>query len=175
VKPTILLDMDGVLVHNNQRFLDLLNKKFGTSYAKTDIKDFHYSCFSYNQRSYLYSLWNGPDIYDDAELGQKEMKVIEKLRSLGRVVACTAPLEGHIQGKYRWLRKHFDKMDIIIAHDKTMVRGDFLVDDAIHNLDVFPGTPICYTQPWNLDWQGYRVDSFQEIPSAITHHLKATP
>ena len=164
-RPTILLDMDGVLVHNNQKFLDKLNETFGTRYKRDDITDFHYSNFSYEQRNYMYHLWNQPWVYDHAELGQEEMKAINELRKMARVVACTAPLEGHIQGKYRWLRQHFDKEDITIAHDKNLVKGDILVDDAIHNLQQFDGHTIVYTQPWNLDWLGNRVERFSQIPT----------
>jgi 5'(3')-deoxyribonucleotidase len=161
---TLLLDMDGVLVHNNQNFLERLNETFGTSYEKEDVADFHYSMLSREQRSYMYNLWNQPWIYDDQELGQAEMAALEALRARVRVVACTAPLEGHIKGKYAWLRRYFHKRDITITHSKDLIRGDFLVDDAIHNLDAFPGTPICYTQPWNLDWLGNRVENFTQIP-----------
>jgi len=169
----ILLDMDGVLVHNNQMFLDSLNKTFGTEFQKHHILDFHYSMFTPEQKSYMYNLWNQPWIYDKAELGQEEMKAINELRGLGRVVACTAPLEGHIQGKYRWLRQHFDKQDITICHDKNLIKGDVLVDDAIHNLDTFDGHTVCYTQPWNLNWIGSRVERFSQLPlviKALTHN-----
>jgi 5'(3')-deoxyribonucleotidase len=170
-KPVVLLDMDGVLVHNNQHFLDRLNEAFSTSYKSEEIVDFHYSMLSKEQRTYMYNLWNQPWIYDNKELGQHEMAALETLRSMCRVVACTAPLEGHIKGKYAWLRKYFDKNDIIITHSKDMVKGDILVDDAIHNLDSFPGIPVCYTQPWNIDWIGNRVESFNQIPTVVQEIL----
>lgn len=165
MKPIVLLDMDGVLVHKNQVLLDQLNEKYGTEFEKHDILDFHYNFMSHAQKNYMYHLWNQPDIYDDYELAQEDMLALDALRSFARVMVCTAPLEGHIQGKYSWARRYFGKNDIVLTHDKAMVRGDILVDDAIHNLEAFPGKAITFTQPWNLHYDSIqRVDKLSQIP-----------
>ena len=125
----------------------------------------------------MYHLWNHPNLYDNTELGQEEMRALEAMRSFAEVVACTAPLEGHIQGKYKWRRRHFKKGSIVITHDKSLIRGDILVDDAIHNITAFPGSTIIYTQPWNMHHDSIngssRVESFSQIPQVALDILTA--
>lgn len=95
----------------------------------------------------IYEYLSDPDLYDDAKLIDGASDGIKKLRGMGfRVVFLSSGIH---PGKAKLLRKHGllgdDDRDIIIAHDKSLVMGKYLVDDAPHNIDAFTvGTGILF-------------------------------
>ena len=170
-KPIILLDVDGVLVNHNARHLDALNETYGTSYAYSDITDFHYSFMPQHHRDALYNLWHAADLYDHDVIHEVQMEVIGGLREIGRVMACSSPLEGHISSKYRFLLRYFDRRDIVLTADKSLVGGTILIDDGPHNIKAFPGHGIIFDQPWNQGVKAPRARTFEDIGPLVQDYL----
>lgn len=77
---------------------------------------------------------------------------------------CTKPLEKNPwcrDDKGRWLRRHFPMLEdkLIIAPDKSLVRGTALLDDAIKPewIDRAVWAPIVFSAPYNGEdsqWDG---------------------
>jgi 5'(3')-deoxyribonucleotidase len=156
----ILVDCDGCLTDHNRVFLSRVNAAFGTSYAYEDISEFDYEkCIGKEAAAYLYQMWHSDDLYDDTEPEPGALEALEKMRELRRVVVVTSPMAGHVRSKYRWLRRYFERDDIYIGTDKTLIKGCVLVDDGPHNLAAFPGPAIVYDRPWNR--------KVREIPRAM--------
>ena len=61
--------------------------------------------------------------------------------------------------------------DIIICKDKWLIKGDILIDDAIHNLEKFSGYKVLLTAPHNKlikeDDTIFRATNWQQIYSYI--------
>ena len=58
--------------------------------------------------------------------------------------------------------------DIIICHDKSLIRGDVLIDDNPNNLHDFPGVSITFAKPWNQqDLTFFRSNNWQQIEEYI--------
>lgn len=174
----IALDMDGVMCEEPQNeHIVRLNAEFDTKYTLEDITDFEYSMLTHQQRQFLFGLdcWHREDLYDKVPMSAEKLEIIKKLRELGRVIALSSPLEGHIKSKYRWLRKSFDRKDIFLASDKTLVKADVLVDDCLDNIFTWPGEyAIIYDQPWNRNQDGVafypRAHTFYDVYDIIKHH-----
>lgn len=69
---------------------------------------------------------------------------------------CSKPLDANTScasDKVAWVKHHFPKMHgrLILAPDKSLVHGDFLLDDAPKPkwFDRATWVPIVYTQPFN--------------------------
>lgn len=174
--PIVLLDMDSVLVEHNFRHIEKLNEFFGTAYTPEDIVDFKYEGFEEEEREFIFEQWERPDLYDNDELSQAQLDVIDNLREFARVVVCTSPMAGHIASKYRFLLRYFDRHDIIMASAKYLVSGgDVLVDDAPHNIRDFSlytdGHAIIYDKPWNQGIFGPRAYEFEDIGVLVTSAL----
>lgn len=45
-----------------------------------------------------------------------------------------------------------NKSNVIIAKDKTMIKGEVLIDGFSESFKHFSGLSICYSQPWNKDF-----------------------
>lgn len=172
MKPIILLDVDGCLISSNNRILDHLNSKYGTSYKYDEIVDFSYpNITDPEHKAEIYRFWS-TDAYTGRGPNPGALEALEDLREVGRVLALTSPMDStdHITGKWKWLREvcSFDCKDIIITPTKNLVFGHYFVDDHITNLtgwhDSWYQMPIVLDRPWNryskdpniiraLDWR----------------------
>lgn len=171
-RPIVLLDMDGVMVNHNQRHLDLLNEEFGTAYTYDQITDFEYSFLTSEQREFIFTCWKQQDLYAHDALTKDQLEVIDGLREIARVVACSSPMEGHIRSKYAFLTRYFEKHNIVLTRDKTLVGGDILVDDAPHNIKSFPGHAIVFDQPWNRGLCCHpRARTFEDIGPLVQDYI----
>jgi 5'(3')-deoxyribonucleotidase len=78
----------------------------------------------------------------------------DRLRMRGEVVVVTAPYESAklwTHERLAWLKTHFEvpKKDVVFCKRKELVRGDVLIDDALHNAQDFPGPVLLIDRPWN--------------------------
>lgn len=108
---------------------------------------------------------------------------LDALRAAGHeIVLITArgypPLREAIElATVEWLERHGLPHDrLIFDHDKTCVRTDVFLDDAVHNYDALAEAglrPVLYTQPYNVDHPGERVDDWAGF-LAIVEELATT-
>lgn len=162
--PLILLDCDGVLVESNADNLERLNEEFGTNYEFEQITSFSYDFMEDEEREFIYEeCWGRGDLYEDAELSGHQQRVLRLMREIGEVAVVSSPMAGHIESKYRFLARYFDRERIVLASDKSILRGDVLIDDGPHNIEPFPGETIVYDRPWNRGVNGRRAYSFAGI------------
>ena len=169
-EPIILLDVDGVLVDLQEENIARLNLLFGTSYTKDSVVEFDYSNFPDEHREFLISLWYEVD-YSKCFLTPTQLETIDGLRTLGRVVACSSPLVGHADSKLEFLHRYFDRRDIALARDKSLIQGEILIDDAPHQIQSFPGHVIIFDQPWNTLVPGPRAYEFDDIGPQVISYL----
>lgn len=171
---TYLVDMDGVLFDYAGGF----EKKWNTMYP--NLQPFN----SKTQKNF-YIENNMPEEYkslieqiaDSDELFFAELSPIEgalegllKLAEKNPVYICTSPNTKNdycAYGKIKSVRKHLGDEWVrrtIVTKDKTMVRGDYLIDDKPEITGSFPRswTHILYDQPYNrhiqteyrFNWKG---------------------
>ncbi len=99
------------------------------------------------------------------------VEALHKLQKMGHHVRlCTAPLREYqhcVPEKYAWVEEHLGRQwirNIIITKDKTMVRGDYLVDDRDQTGIMSPTwEQIVFDQPYNRKKNGRRIKSWDEF------------
>jgi len=83
---------------------------------------------------------------------------VEAIRDLGcELVIVTTPYEAAqlwTHERIAWLRSHFEieKRDVVFCKRKELVRGEVLIDDALHNAESFAeagGRVLLLDSPWN--------------------------
>lgn len=100
------------------------------------------------------------------------LDALNELAIHNEVFICTSPISTYqhcVPEKYEWVEKHLGKdwvKKIIVTKDKTVVRGNFLIDDRpkIDGLDNPSWEHILYDQPYNrsvhnkcrLTWDKYK-------------------
>ena len=112
------------------------------------------------------------EIFFDADIHEGARKFFYDLKEIGFVHIVTYQPYGKEIPTLRWLDKFALKYDAIsFVLDKTQIKGDVLIDDALHNLqaEAKSGTslPITINRDWNTTWDGWKFDTFDEIVDFI--------
>jgi len=185
-KPIILLDMDDVLAQCMQRLIELVNERFSLSIKKEEVRDFYLEKEVQRIRPEL--TWQEicaplrePDFFRNLDIMDGAQEGVERLSKLGEVVIVTSTpvaLTGAnaFTDKFLWLEANFPsrftEKDIIFTKRKELVTGDVLIDDAPHNVAVYPGKAIIFSAPWNRHLFGRpRAENWEELPDLCSKVL----
>jgi 5'(3')-deoxyribonucleotidase len=186
-EPTILCDVDGILLDFTSTYLQLVEEMFGRKHHESELHSFNYH-ESIVSKSEDRAIWARIEktpglVLNSIPLYEGSMKFLSQLRDIGRVVACTSPASAlWTAERATWLREkaHFDRKDIVIASDKSLVVGNYLVDDHFDNVHAWSaaksraaddGLGILLSRPWNIkhsmDYVGVRAHDYSEVLRAI--------
>lgn len=171
----ILIDQDGPLADFEQGFLDIWQKSFPDEFfiPLSERKTFYMrQQYPPHLTKKVDSVYTAPNFFINLKptVGAKE--AINKLIATGHDVRiCTSPLSRYeycVLEKYQWVEKHFGRdftKRIILTKDKTMVRGDILIDDKPKIDGIFKPEweHIIFDYPYNqeitdkrrLNWQNW--------------------
>ncbi|KAF0249631.1 MAG: 5'(3')-deoxyribonucleotidase [bacterium] len=135
----ILIDQDGPLADFEQGFLNNWQNLFpGEFFIPLEERKTFYMRQQYPAHliEKVDSIYSAPDFFRNLEPTKGSIDAINSLIELGHDVRiCTSPLsryENCVLEKFEWVEKHFGReftKKIILTKDKTMVRGDLLIDD----------------------------------------------
>lgn len=110
---------------------------------------------------------------------------IQLLRLMGhRVVFVSSCTPDTIDAKLRWLKRYgflnpasrFEP-DFIAASEKSLVRGDVILDDKLETVEEFPGMAWLVSQPQNgfVKTHRPRLAAVAHAPAAIQRWLDESP
>jgi len=172
----ILVDMDGVLCDFEQAFLDCWRTSFPEKpFIQIPDRRTPYLSDQYPPEEYdnIYKMWQRPRFFADLPEIPHGVAALKEMDAMGwDVRICTSPMRRYehcAPEKFEWIEARFghawvDK--IILTRDKTMVRGDILIDDMPNIKGSYPTlyTHIIYDQPYNrevthrprLTWANWR-------------------
>jgi len=157
----ILLDMDDVLADFDGEFFTRWRAQYPDKpyIAKEDRKIFGLDEeYPPELKDLVKSVYTAPGFCKSLPPIPGSLEAVLEMKQEGHdVFICTAPLskyENCVLEKYEWTEKHLGRewtKKIILTKDKTLVRGDFLIDD---NPDIKGiATPsweyIIFDQPYN--------------------------
>lgn len=150
---TILVDIDSTLTNFGEMLLLANNQLYDTHYGYTDITSYDWFDQTFNnpwKPTYYQCFWN------TVEVNPAAVTAIERWVKLGhQVYLCTASHFNDMLGyKIKRTLEPFNhelinERNVIIAQDKSVVRGTIMIDDYEENLNNFNGIKVCYSQPWN--------------------------
>lgn len=137
-RETILVDMDGVLADYERGFLDEWRKRHpDKSYIPLEERMTFYVRDQYPQeyKGLIGELITSKGFYLNLPVMEFAKEGLEKLSKKYEVLICTSPLSDYkncVGEKFEWAEKNLGEewpMKIIVAKDKTLVRGNYLIDD----------------------------------------------
>lgn len=171
----LLVDMDGVVVDYLSAALGCINEVCNTTYTPKDVQ-------SYDLRKllpdkikddfqYLLSNWIR---FDELDPIPGSIETLEKLREAGHeiVLVSAAERDSHTE-KLTWVGQNLPWLtdhDVIFTHQKSLIRGDVLLDDHPRHLMQFHatgGTAVCFDQPYNQSYRGIRAEGWP----AFMHYI----
>lgn len=166
-KPRICLDMDEVIADTYAKFIQLYAEQFGRTplpaeYHGKKIYDLP-GAKGLRKRMYNEGFFRDLPVMDNA------IEVVAELQENYDVWITTTATEFRncIIDKYDWLGEHFPFIpwkNFVFCGDKSILRGDYMIDDKAKNLAPFPGKKILFTASHNVfETDFVRVDNWLEV------------
>jgi 5'(3')-deoxyribonucleotidase len=184
-----LVDVDEVVAALLPAWLDRYNRDFNDSVKPEAITGWDVREFIKPEAAErMYEYLDTPKLYDSVQPIEGAVEGVMILRARGhRVTFVTSAMNGHAGAKLRWLQKHGllpagkkVEADYIECSDKSLIRGDVLVDDRPKNIDEFKGGTILFAQPHNASYSGrevLRACNWDDVLRHVEYYaeLKANP
>lgn len=153
-KPVLLIDQDDVLAEYITGVVKAFNKKYGTHFEPNQCTSWDLiSIFGEEIKTVMHE----PELFRNLEPVPDAIKTFERLykSNLFEIYIVTAAHPRSVEAKYEWLKKYmpyFPESNIIVSSAKFMIKGDYLLDDGMHNIKAFAevgGKPIVFKRPHN--------------------------
>lgn len=157
----VLVDMDGVLADFYTQFQRLEQEETGnyisleSIYGKLEADAFPH--FDKHVRS--------EGFFRTAPLVEGSREGLKYLNDKYKVLLVSSATEfpRSLTEKMEWMNEFFPFISwkqVILCGEKSVIKGDIMVDDHAKNLDYFDGQRILFTQPHNIYLQN---DSYQRV------------
>lgn len=137
-KKIVLIDMDGVIVDFEVYFLKCFMVKYPElEYIPVKDRRQFYARDDYHSdfTPLIHSIFESKGFFLEIPPIEGALEAIKILAVKNEVFICTAPYfssEHCVGEKFEWVRKYLGEKWLahtIISKDKTLVRGDYLIDD----------------------------------------------
>lgn len=165
----ILIDMDDVIADAEGRFNEWYERDFGIRYTKEDIKGTKlHLVVPEEHRKTVKAYPHHKDFFKDLDVIENSREMVEQLNNRFDVYIASAAMEFpySLPHKYEWLDKNFPFIHWkrrIFCGDKSVLKGDILIDDHDFNLSVFEGRGIMFTAAHNATENKYeRLNNWLE-------------
>ena len=169
-KLTLITDVDDTCLSLMPTWLSLYESESGHHLEESDILDWNikqYVLPEFQERFMEYVEF--PEVFYGSKPVEGALDGVQFLKSLNwRIVYCSANNPENV--KWYWLKEHGfieKKEDFIQALDKSLIRGDLMLDDKFAYTKSFVGTSFLLKRPWNIQYTGdsqiYRVDNWKHF------------
>lgn len=169
-RPIICVDMDEVIADALGEHLLRYNRDFRTNLTVAHLEGRSLWDFVPPERAHVLEQYMlSDDFFAVLGVMPHAQRVLERLQSRYEVFIATAAMEvpTSFNAKFNWLAEHFPfipSSHIVFCGDKSILRGDYLIDDNPRQLQRFTAQRegeshregILFTAPANVNVQGYR-------------------
>jgi 5'(3')-deoxyribonucleotidase len=181
MRPTILLDADGVLVDFLRSFLEIANGISGLHVTHDDIVQWDvFKAYPEEFHSAMNAAMEAEGFCINMQPILGSVSAVQKLRELGDVVIVTSPWASRTWAweRTRWLIHHmnFKSKDVIHASAKHHVHGAVIIDDKYDTLVEWKrhhpgGAAILWHAPYNAsiskDPNIWRAKGWDEVIALV--------
>ena len=167
LKMIVLVDIDNTIAHFDGMFLERFKSKYpDQQFIKLEDRRSFYPVEDYHKllgidKKELKQIYESKGFFSNLSLidGAKEALNEMKMEGL-KVFLCTSPIgmyENCVLEKFKWVENNLgiEWVDnIILTNDKTLIKGNVLIDDKPNILGVNPTpewTHIIFDQPYNRE------------------------
>jgi len=174
----LIIDMDNVLNNMIYKIVEEYNKTFSTRWTIEDVKDYrYYNSFNVDKEighRFTKTLFTMPGFWLSLNPQPDSQRVVMRLLKNYDIYIATKPYIGSrncFAEKVDWLNKNFPfvgEEKLIFTHDKSLLKGDIIIDDHPDNLNGFNGTTIVFDYAFNRDYEAtYRARNWKEIEKLL--------
>ena len=167
MKLRIIIDMDEVIVDNYAEFHRLYEERYGKPVDPADYAG--RKIYQIPGTEWIREQLYEPGHFRHLPLMEGAAEVVRELYERHEVWIVTAAMEfkHSFLDKYEWLHEYLPFVDwrrVVFCGDKSIVHGDYMIDDKAKNLAGFNGTGLLFAASHNRDETGYhRVANWGEV------------
>ena len=166
----LIIDMDDVLADASSKILSIFNEINETNIEPSffDDKSFYDYVNSPKFKPYIKYIYE-PGFFSDLKVFPNAQEVVKELSEKHEVFIVSAATEfpNSLKEKYDWMKEYFPFIswqNFVLCGDKSIVRGDIMIDDHEKNLINFKGEKILFDAQHNKLVKGYlRLNNWREI------------
>lgn len=156
-KLTVYIDVDDTTTELMNTIVKIYNAKYNDNLKKDDITDWQVSNFLKEECGESWLKLITQDVVENATPLPNAVKYISKLMKEEDVYFLSATHPINVLARHKCLSRLFKDYDysrFIPCTNKSLLCGDVLIDDAIHNFSSIGKNikrGILVTQPWNKE------------------------
>jgi 5'-nucleotidase len=176
--PVIAVDVDGVCADLHVEWLKRYNRDYDDCLTIEGVKGWGMEAYVKPEcGKAIYKYLSDPDLYANVPVIEGSQDGVAALREKGyRVVFLTSCTKGMTDQKWDWLEQHGflqsrGNADLIVAHDKSLIRANLLIDDYDGNFKGWQGSGILLSAPYNAHFDPpyhiVRVDNWSAITKLV--------
>lgn len=173
-KKVVFVDVDDVCALLHVEWLRRYNKDYNDNLTDKDMTDWGlHKLVKPECGVKIYSYLRCPDLYDNVLPREGALNGVNTLRELGyRVLFASSCCLEVVKEKFLWLLDFkFLKMEeeFIVISDKSLLKGDYMIDDCYEKVRGFSGYGYLLSRPWNskYNWH-YRVVDWDDFIKVMT-------
>lgn len=168
----VLVDLDGTIADLDASVESRFRQKYPEKTWIPRTESEYDKSIEHETREIL----NEPFLFENLTPIPYAIESVKEMENCGHhVFFCTSPLRQYdpcVTEKFKWIEKHFGKQStrrIIITKDKTIVHGNYLIDDRRQTgVNLVPTwIHIVYNQPCNQDLHGPRMFTWKDWKKLI--------
>jgi 5'(3')-deoxyribonucleotidase len=149
MQPKMLIDVDGPLAD----FVEATRRGLNGTWTHKDVTAWNFSgCTGFDMPA-AEKLWASEGFCANIPITPGAVEGVCALASIGDIYYVTSPTENAphwMWERSQWLAKHFPPGPVIFTRDKSIVTGDFLIEDNPKHLAAWDwGIRICWDTPYN--------------------------
>ena len=169
MKKRIIIDMDWVIAKLTKKWLKYYNEENDDDLQISDITEWDICKFvKPGAKQSMLELLNRDGFYRDLEVVEDSVEVLRELSEDYELFICTDPFGPYsLRDKYEWLLEHFPFIkaeNFIFTGNKSIVNGEYMIDDAVHHIEKFKGEKLLFGAPYNINETRFtRLSSWLEI------------
>lgn len=168
----ILIDVDGVIADLMPSWLSAYNAEWDDQLQVQDITDWDMTKFVKPEcGDGIFTYLSNMHLYDDVLPIDGAVSSVRWLRRHGYDVRFVT--SGVYESKILWLAEQglllsehsLSSPDVVVTHDKSIIKADIMIDDNLKNLRDFGGIGILFAQPWNNSNDNYyfRAECWSDV------------
>jgi 5'(3')-deoxyribonucleotidase len=158
----LCVDMDEVIADALGEHLLRYNRDFRERLTPADLQGRWLWDFVPPERQQVLSDYMmSEDFFAVLRVMPHAQRVLQRLQSRYEIYIATAAMEvpSSFNAKFEWLKQHFPFIPpshIVFCGNKSILHGDYLIDDNPRQLRLFRGEGILFSSPANAGVTGFR-------------------
>lgn len=170
MKKRIIIDMDDVMADATGQFLTHYQREFGVAIPREAL---HHQeelrGYPKEHQEAVYRFTFRKDFFRTMQVQPDAQKTVKRLHENFDVFIVSSAMEfpNSLTEKLEWLGEHFSFLhwkQFVFCGQKTIVHGDYMIDDLPHNLLGFGGEKLLFTAPHNMQHQEFkRMNNWLEV------------